>query len=62
MTRLLTAAAILAALTLTAHAESRSYYNAKGSYAGSSYTRGNSTSFYDSRGSYAGSSIRTGRR
>jgi hypothetical protein len=53
---------LLAALTIYAGAQSssRSYYNERGSFAGSSVTRGNSSSFYDSQGRFSGSSIRHG--
>jgi hypothetical protein len=40
---------------------SRSFYNANGSFAGSSVQRGNATSFYNSRGSFDGSAIRHGK-
>ena len=43
-----------------AHAQQRSYYNERGSFAGSSVTRGNSSSFYNGAGSFAGSAIRHG--
>ena len=42
-------------------ARSRSFYDGRGSFAGSSVTRGNSSSFYDGRGSFAGSSVRHGK-
>jgi hypothetical protein len=58
----LTSLGLLAALTIYAGAgqitKSRSFYNANGSFAGSSLTRGRSTTFYDHQGRYAGSSIR----
>jgi hypothetical protein len=61
MIRLLTCAALIAALTATAAAGSRSYYNANGSYAGSSITRGNYSTFTDGGGRYVGSSVTRGR-
>jgi hypothetical protein len=42
-------------------ARSRSFYDGRGSFAGSSVTRGNSSSFYDGRGSFADSSVRHGK-
>ena len=42
-------------------ARSRTFYNERGSFAGSSVTRGNSSSFYDGRGSFDGSAIRHGK-
>jgi hypothetical protein len=38
----------------------RSFYNERGSFAGSSVTRGNSSSFYDGQGRFSGSAIRHG--
>jgi hypothetical protein len=38
---------------------SRSYYS-RGSFAGSSVTRGNSSSFYDGQGRFSGSAIKHG--
>jgi hypothetical protein len=55
---------LLAALTIYAGAEpwtSKSFYNERGSFAGSSVQRGNATSFYNSRGSFDGSAIRHGK-
>jgi hypothetical protein len=52
-----TAVGILAAAPC-ALAQTRSFYDQRGSFAGSSVTRGNSTSVYDARGSFAGSAIR----
>jgi hypothetical protein len=52
-----TAVGILAA-TPYASAQTRSFYDQRGSFAGSSVTRGNSTSAYDARGSFAGTAIR----
>jgi hypothetical protein len=60
MRRLLLCAAAIAALTTQVQAQSRSFYDGGGHFAGSSVTRGNSTSFSDSRGHFAGSSIRHG--
>jgi hypothetical protein len=53
---------LLAALTIYAGADSinRSFYNERGSFAGSSITRGNSGSFYDGAGRFSGSSIKHG--
>jgi hypothetical protein len=58
----LTALGLLAALTIYAGAESsrRSFHNERGSFAGSSVTRGNSSSFYDGAGRFSGSAIRHG--
>jgi hypothetical protein len=42
-------------------ARSRTFYNERGSFAGSSVTRGTSSSFYDGQGSFAGSSVRHGK-
>ena len=47
--------------TFAAHAQSRSFYDAQGQFAGSSTTRGNSSSFYGSNGSFAGSATRQGK-
>ena len=41
-------------------ATTRSFYNERGSFAGQSFTRGNSTSFSDKSGSFSGSAIRHG--
>ena len=59
---LMTAAVLIWAMT-SAHAQSRSrsFYDGRGSFAGSSITRGNSTSLYDDRGSFIGSAIRHGK-
>jgi hypothetical protein len=43
-----------------AHAQTRSFYDGQGQFAGSSVTRGNSSSFYGSNGSFTGSSVRNG--
>jgi hypothetical protein len=39
---------------------SRSFYDGRGSFAGSSVRHGNSSSFYNERGGFAGSSVRIG--
>jgi hypothetical protein len=55
------AAIALAASMVTAAAQSSSFYDARGHFAGSSINNRNGTSsFYDSRGHFAGSSIRHG--
>jgi hypothetical protein len=61
--RILVCGFLLWLLTIFAHADSinRSFYNERGSFAGSSVQRGNGTSFYDSRGSFDGSAIRHGK-
>jgi hypothetical protein len=51
---------LIATFIGAAHAQSRSFYDAQGRFAGSSVTRGNSSSFYGSNGSFAGSSVRNG--
>jgi hypothetical protein len=51
-------AAAIVALAMPAAAQTRSFYNGNGSFAGSSVTRGNSSSFYNGSGSFAGSSVR----
>jgi len=45
---------------MSASAQSRSFYNERGSFAGQSFTRGNSTSFSDGQGRFSGSAIRHG--
>jgi hypothetical protein len=60
MTRLLTAAALIAALTAPASAGSSSFYSPTGAYIGGSITRGNSTTFTNRNGSYIGSSTTRG--
>jgi hypothetical protein len=52
--------AMLASGAKAESSTSRSFYNERGSFAGSSISRGNSTSFYGSNGSFAGSAIRHG--
>ena len=42
-----------------ASAQTRSFYDRNGSFAGSSVTRGNSTSFTDRNGRYTGSTVNT---
>jgi hypothetical protein len=44
-----------------AQTSTRSFYNERGSFAGSSVTRGNSSSFYDGQGRFAGSAVRHGK-
>jgi hypothetical protein len=44
----------------SASAQTRSFYNERGSFAGQSFTRGNSTSFSDGQGRFSGSAIRRG--
>jgi hypothetical protein len=44
----------------TAQTSTRSFYNERGSFAGQSFTRGNSTSFSDGKGRFSGSAIRHG--
>jgi hypothetical protein len=53
---------LLATLIAPAKADSinRSFYNERGSFVGSSVTRGKSTSFYNGNGSFAGTSLRHG--
>jgi hypothetical protein len=51
---------LIATFVGAAHAQSRTYYDAQGRFAGSSVTRGTSSSFYGSNGSFAGSSVRHG--
>ena len=43
-----------------AQSTTRSFYDNRGSFAGSSVTRGNSTSFSDGQGRFSGSAIRHG--
>jgi hypothetical protein len=59
-THILTAIALLvaAALPMKASAQQRSFYDGRGSFAGSSVTRGHSTSVYDRSGRFDGSIIR----
>jgi len=51
---------VLWALVSCARAESKTFYNANGSFAGSSVSRGNGASFYDGSGRFSGSSVRVG--
>ena len=44
-----------------AQAQSRSFYDGQGRFAGSSTTRGTSSSFYGSTGAFAGSATRQGK-
>jgi hypothetical protein len=48
------------ALVSCARAEGKQFYNANGSYAGSSVQRSNGASFYDGSGRYSGSSVQQG--
>jgi YD repeat-containing protein len=53
----------IAAFALTvgsASAQSRTYYDGQGRFAGSSVTRGHSSSYYGGNGQFAGSSVRHG--
>ena len=52
--------AALVALAMPAAAQTRSFYDGNGSFAGSSVTRGNSSSFYDGQGRFSGSAVRHG--
>ena len=45
---------------MSASAQTRSFYNERGSFAGQSFTRGNSTSFSEGQGRFSGSAIRHG--
>lgn len=49
---------LLAQATMPAAAQTRSFYDRNGSFAGSSSTPGNSTSFSDTRDRFSGSAIR----
>lgn len=51
---------ILCALTGSAMAEQRSFYDARGNYAGSSISRNGYSTFTNARGSYVGSSVTHG--
>jgi hypothetical protein len=55
--------ALIVGLVMPAKADSvnRSFYNERGSFAGSSVTRGNSSSFYDGQGRFSGSAIKHGK-
>ena len=55
---LLTFVAVAGADPIT---RSRQFYNANGSFAGNSLTRGNSSSFYNDQGGFSGSSVRHGK-
>ena len=57
---LIAAALIALAMPAAAQTATRSFYNANGSFAGSSTTRGTSSNFYGSNGSFAGGSVRHG--
>jgi hypothetical protein len=56
------AIALCAGLIGPAHAQqqTRSFYDSRGSFAGSSVTRGRQTDYFDSRGSFVGSSFSQG--
>jgi len=63
MQKVLASLSLITALTLAtgAHAQqstSRSFYDQRGSFAGSSVTRGNATSFSDRSGHFAGRAIK----
>jgi hypothetical protein len=51
---------VFAAPAAAQSSTTRSFYNERGSFAGSSVTRGNSSSYYDGQGRFSGSSIRHG--
>ena len=51
---------VLWAVVSCAKAESKQFYNANGTFAGRSVSRGNGASFYDGTGRFSGSSTRTG--
>jgi hypothetical protein len=54
---------VIAALAMSigmAQAQSRSFYDSRGSFAGSSVTHGRQTDYFNSKGSYAGSSFGQG--
>ena len=59
-TILANAIALPAAAASAQSTTTRSFYNERGSFAGSSATRGNLTSFSDGHGRFSGSSIRHG--
>ncbi len=52
--------AALALATVPAAAQTRTFYDAQGRFAGTETRRGASRSFYDSSGGFAGSAIRHG--
>jgi hypothetical protein len=54
----LTLAAIVLTLSSPACAQSRSFYDRNGHFAGSSSTHGNQTTFTDRNGRFSGSAIR----
>jgi hypothetical protein len=63
MRKFLVIASVLASIC-PAQAESsasRSFYDGRGSFAGSAVTRGKTTSFYDARGRFAGTALNYGR-
>jgi hypothetical protein len=58
--RALVICAALIATTASAAAESRTFHDARGNYAGSSISRNGHTSYTGARGAYTGSSITHG--
>jgi hypothetical protein len=59
--RIAVSAALLAPLAeASAQTSTRSFYNERGSFAGQSFTRGNSTAFSDGQGRFSGRAIRHG--
>jgi hypothetical protein len=62
MRKFLVIASVLASTcTVQAESMSRSFYDERGSFAGSSVTRGKSTSFYDKQGRFSGTALNYGR-
>jgi hypothetical protein len=61
MTKFLIIALSIGAFAGPALAQSRSYYNERGSFAGSSVTRGKSTSFYYNAGRFTGTALNYGK-
>ncbi len=51
-------AVIVAAYAISARAQTRSYYDRNGSFAGSAVTRGNTSSYSDPRGHFSGTTVR----
>jgi len=51
---------VLWAVVSCARAEGKQFYNANGSFAGSSVSRPNGASYYDGAGRFSGSSVRVG--
>ena len=63
MRTLLIIAVLALSAPVAAYAEpstTRSFYDGRGSFAGQSFTRGNTTSFSDGQGRFSGSAIRHG--